>query len=585
MSPALDEYGQLYAHLTKRRFVTDETCLDRRDLEVVILAQEQLTAKFLDALYSLDHACAPGLIVATDRRDCYLQVLIHSIYALNVPLITREPRLLEFYPIAPAPPGRPATGVEIFGNDSDQESIVKAISNPANVLTVFSHGDGVDAYFGNGVTLCSAQENLKKRPDAGAPYCLKTRDCFRFNRPIDDALSETALIPTERIDARVLVLAVCSGALTARSPIAYDWGFLSQLNRLPKIGAIASTWRIFIANPAVLKEALDVLYSGGQIGHAVEAINKSIAAQAAGFRLAVFGDPSVRGVNANNVHSVRAAMSDSVDGREVASVTSSLVQVDSEELDLRNLFFLKLSVMRSLSHCPAHSLELAELVIAQCNRLERALAANKSRTQLQREAVLIQKLSVDLMLRTRSYHYWLPFAKNAGTFSCGECERCAAPMQGRHFRFPTFAIHHRVIHICPSCGVVNDAPTCVAPLEMSLSSNSVLVQGLGQFSKDAVAALQMTCVSSRRSVRLQWPKDANGMLVETCALPPVNSLEGPHTVAIGLSDAFQFTVISQPLGRPPSKVMPLKRLSCRMAECVGKRDKLTQLTRTLYGKS
>ncbi|MDP9651464.1 hypothetical protein [Paraburkholderia caledonica] len=533
-------YGKLYAHLTGRGFVSGvgEDIGNYEDVEVVVVHRQQLTAELLEALYRKDRISAPGLLVAVDERDCYLQVLAHSVYAQPARLSEEPLRLFELYPISKYSPSPRSVSVTILDNTSSRESIVDAVTCRADVMSVFSHGDGVDAYFGNNVTLCSASANMSRTVTSDAPYCARTRHCFRFHKSVADALKDPRLVSVERLGARVLVLAVCAGALTSRSPIEFSWGFLPLVSRLTNVGAIATPWRIFVGHPSVLRKALDMLYDGGSIGEATERLNKSEHAKSTGFRLAIFGDPRTRGVlsptdrSTTEVEPIRNTSNDSV----------KLVR-----LDIRNFFMIKLALMRHLQHCHPQLTQQTELVISLCNRLEAALASGVSDKRLRGDASVVQKLLLDLVLRTRLNHYWLPLAMDAGTFDGGNCSDCNSALQERRFTFPETAADGRYLHICPSCGVVADGQIGVHLVTVVVDAGWIVARGLEMFSRNAVATLQITSVNSQISQRHAWPKDSSGMLAAKMELPAIDPAEGPHNVVLGVSEDFRILVITQPI--------------------------------------
>lgn len=291
----LSSYARLYAHLTRRKWssVTDGEELVRRGYQphVVITRTAGLNASVLENLTAPGRKTAPGIICGDSANELHMQVLIRSAAAhLCGPL--EVPRV-DFFPLRDE---RTITARDciLIGSHTPPDVVRRTLAGEAGVLTIHTHSDGIDAYFGTDLVMCAVEHNLTRSVEALAPPCLHTGVCYRRKTPIDEAKKKANFFSPSEFAARVLILDTCHGFRLPGGVVDPRWGYASHLLNNARLGAIVLTWEIIVIEAEDKNVIADRLVRGSTIGQAMSSFMNAPSAKQKGLRFCLFGDPRVR---------------------------------------------------------------------------------------------------------------------------------------------------------------------------------------------------------------------------------------------------------------------------------------------------
>ncbi|MEP4987889.1 MAG: hypothetical protein ABJV68_09390, partial [Paracoccaceae bacterium] len=291
LAPKLERHGQLYAHLTQRRWIglleAGNVNADA-GLEVLLLRRDQLDPALLSSLYGDDALrTAPGLLFAATGTISHRQLLCRAIAAAAPPrpqqIACEAFMMIDFEAMS-------LGNSLILGNRAAASQKHAALAGGADVVTFLTHSDGVDSYVDPLLTLCPMDNNRLSSRER-RPACQITGTCFRHNMPVADALKSGKLISPTEVRTRVLNWIVCNGLLLSTGAISPAWGLVEDILDRAAVGAVTTTWTTAVVAPADLQWLLSTLYSGDSLGSAIRHYNRK---QEAGLLLAVLGDPAIR---------------------------------------------------------------------------------------------------------------------------------------------------------------------------------------------------------------------------------------------------------------------------------------------------
>lgn len=275
--------GQLYAHLTGRKFISlddPQRLAGIEDLEAVVCSADAVSSAMLHRMYDPGRAVSPGLVYGRTPADIRAQVLRASALA----------RL-----------GARAEGIYVqispdLGTGSAEERmwVTSAVALDASVLAVLTHSDALDAPLAKGLEqgnllICPIRNALDVAPQR-TPECRHSGWCHRLRMSVEEAFARGELIEPQAFRARILVWSTCFGAIDGGAPLDRQWSVVHQLNINPSVDVVLAKWRgAFGHGP--FNEMVQSLSIGVSVGQAVAAFNATEGMLERGAQFAIFGDP------------------------------------------------------------------------------------------------------------------------------------------------------------------------------------------------------------------------------------------------------------------------------------------------------
>lgn len=448
--------GRLYAHLTGRTFrhAPDAGEIYRpAPPAILVTSYDQLDSQMLTSLYWPDRATVPGIICGSEPAQLRRQVLCRAAAAsltmtaerpsrtinlLDAGLDAADPDLVDG---RPETEGRPGPRLEP--------------GKPFDVLTVFTHSDGVDAYLGPALTLCSMLAESEGADEKRSPCCKVSGFCHRHSKPLDDALTSGHLLAPHAITARVFAFLVCNGALVAGAPVDSRWGLAPQMLDNPRIGCLVTTWDLNFSDTADIDVLLHALDTSGTIGQAVAQYNKSPVARRSGSRLCLFGDPRLPSRTGAGSTRVRRTSSDTAVPDDIGELAFSRAR-------------LEVAVARLAAGSgdgPVGERQRRQILSAQ-RALESLLeyerrywTGNSQDGSLQRmEESLRTELIADLhRRRTLPVDDWFALSRrDAIEWRLSRCPACGLDAKSTRVRLRVPGVSPRRLLACARCGIVED---------------------------------------------------------------------------------------------------------------------------------
>lgn len=513
--------ARLYAHLTGRRWIRvcgPKGLADAPGLQVLALRRDQLTPALLSALYRSDaQTPAPGLLIAARGSDLRRQILHRAMAALAPPrarpIATEAMLTLDFEAL-----GHGAS--LILGNGADRDLKHAALAGNADLATVLTHSDGVDAYLDPGLTLCP-MDNAALAGAERRPMCRITGQCFRHGMPIDTAVASGKLMSPSRLRMRILNWIVCSGLIPNAGVVDPHWGLVEDIITRAAIGAMTTTWSAATLSPVDLAPLRAALHMGEPIGRAVAQFN---AAHGAGMQLAILGDPAVRafepGAAPDTAHPIYSAPRKADAPPPITTATKGGAA---------------LYLHAARPGCPEPLRPV----------LDRALSDFAAgRLAEARRGIL------DFVTRrgTQISHDWLSRSLGWQTAPAIDCPNCGASVLHRGYRLAgtqSGAQLRRFLAICPICGPISDAPGETG-IRLSVSGlpGVVTLHGMPVHG-DWAARLRIGCRRDGALYLRDWPDGPDGMPVRRLRLDGLD-LPGPLQVSLILLEGAEISVATVP---------------------------------------
>jgi hypothetical protein len=441
--PSLWPDGQLYAHLTGRRFTPLDDArrlFEIDDLEVVICSSEAVSSSLLHLMYDPVRRSSPGLVYGRTPEEVRAQVLRASALAQ---LATRaEGTYVQISPDLGS------------GSIEERSWVVNAVTLDASVLAVLTHSDGLDAPLVKGadrdkLLICPIRHDLAVTPQR-TPECRHSGWCHRLRTPVEDAFLRGELIDPSGFRARVLVWGTCFGTVDSGAPLDRQWSVVHHFNLNPHIDVILTKWRGAFG-PGPFSELLQSLAAGTRVGEAVAAFNASEGVFERGTQFAILGDPRLTapfselhpGIDTFYLRSASEAQ------RLPAAAPAS----DEERPASGFVALLRDCIKTPLRHDD----EERQAVVAR-QEFERAYAELRRNTT---DPACIARLQNATLACFRRYadvmRAWSPHV-TAWTFSLGgHCAHCGELKSQSMNDFAT-SLRPRRVGTCPRCQVVEDSP-------------------------------------------------------------------------------------------------------------------------------
>jgi hypothetical protein len=536
---------RLYAHLTARQYRFADSLSEVADgphASVIITTSSRVNHELLEIASSPGTVRqVTGILYAGGEEELLQQVLLRSAAACLVAPV-EMPRI-DIYPTRPlahlAAPGR-----EVLGGKATASEIKHALGRGAGVVCVNTHADGVDAFLGAQLTLCSMDRIPTGADERRSPRCRETGVCHRRHVSVKEALASGDLIHPESISVRVLVLNICSGVLLADGVVDPAWGIARRLLVSPALGAIITTWGVVLTDNSAMHKLANELTEGMPVGRALARFNHSSSARRLGYRLCLLGDPRVR-VTAKAQAATRRRTnkpSKRLSVQPTPSINKSLLEIP----------FLRACLTPEgrpeMTSFPVTELAAKEEAITSINSYELAAWTGAPLEEKSDSPGPVMRRSVInyfLQKRGRLSDDWLHLVANLKASSnpafCFTCGRLTNTLLAS-LRIPGAA--RRRLVICPVCGVIEDSPEH-ARLSLSLKAGSVVRLGGELPIKHWTAGLYLASTSAAYSSWYDWPAAVDTCPVEVFA-PPEPWPPGPLRIGVIMMWKSFVAVVSLP---------------------------------------
>lgn len=303
--PRFFALANLYAHLTNRsgaRLVSTIAGVDEfPDADVMIVRAAGLSPELIEAA---SRRSRPLGVLFADHENQLRRIVLLRSAALRF-RSTNPSRDRSLYPTLDIDIAEAGTDRQVVGGLSlAMDKPFPSDALPTNILTLLTHGDGIDAFLGRR-SVCAVPDLRSKIIDrAGAPSCVIRGVCYRNRTPIDEARAMGLLVPPQILSSYVLVLMSCWGLNTEPSIVDQRWSFVRALQESPLVGSIVTTWKIVLPSPADLEQLYQTIRSSAHIGDAVANFNRRQSAAKSGLEVCIIGDPRVKPKTLPNVASL-----------------------------------------------------------------------------------------------------------------------------------------------------------------------------------------------------------------------------------------------------------------------------------------
>lgn len=445
--------GELYAHLTGRRFIGLEDARrlsETEELEVVVCSAEAITSALLHLVYDRARPVGPGIVYGRTADELRAQILRASA-------------------IARLRPRAEGTYVQICpdlgtGSAAERAWVASAVALDPSVLAVLTHSDGLDAPLAKGddqgnLLICPIRAPL----DVAAhrtPECRHAGWCHRVRLPVEEAFARGELIAPQALRARALVWSTCYGAMDSGAPLDRQWSVVHQLGLSPHVDVVLAKWRAAFGH-GPLAELVAGLAGGASVGEVVAAFNATAGIRERGAQFAIFGDPRVTAPfqeahPAMDAYYLAPRPAPGGDARRGAPPRAAATDEAGGGVAREHLALLAL--LRRCAGAPLrHGDEEREAAAARA-RFEQALAALEDGGAAAPGLAELQRAALDCFRRHGDViRGWQPLAASQRFVNGRPCAHCGDP---KTEAITALAAPHRPRRIgtCPRCQIVEDAP-------------------------------------------------------------------------------------------------------------------------------
>lgn len=529
-SAAVDGAAELYARMTGRtlRSVSSvEELGSTADLGVVVASEKQVTSDLLTALYvGSTRASAPGIVCAPAERLGAVARERAIITLRRAPLVT--PRRVDFLPTAELDTLM-SGDVTVIGGESALDVRRAALTRGAGVLTIITHADGIDAFLGEGLTLCPLASGHTRADLSRAPRCAITGRCHRARIsgadlaagrypaastlvPVDEAIAARDLMSPDELRARIAILALCSGLLEPGGVIDPVWGYGIQLAMSSSVGALVTTWQTELIDPEQVFELAAAIAEGEAVGQAVARSNVRAYTDPAAVVFCLLGDPDLRlparARRRQRRCNSRAARSPRARPRTVTG---------RPESDQRATFLADYlaTFAGQLEDKAAVDLQEARALVA---AYDYAIAAQtpvegtpEALGPTMRRAVMATVFRHGSLICER----WLHQAEVARVDRTSPCALCGLPST-MITATPAGLESVRRVRWCGRCGITEDAPADGWLRTASLAGNALVLRG-SLPAKDWTGGLMIDPSVPSERAGYDWPIAPDGAPARSCA--------------------------------------------------------------------
>jgi hypothetical protein len=393
----------------------------------------------------------------------------------------------------------------LVGGDASIAAWRAALSIGASILAVMTHSDGIDAFLGKELTLCSMSTvHLDANKDL-APRCWITGYCHRRETSVAEALSSTAIISPDEISARILAWDVCFGILPKGSVVGTAWSIGEKFWNSSSIGAILTTWQVVITDIEDTLQISSNLASGMSAGESLITFNQSSASLDRGHRLLLFGDPRVCCPATKcrlNVVSRNNPL-----GTGTTRMEKDLMPA------MEDLLFLRLCMT-----CAYNRQDNSDLMITLAHH------AHMGVQQYEPEAWkkipnmnMLHQLAENMRINTIQYVYergkmvdsWIPYTQKLSGVLKSRCRLCGNQTDEIMADITLPNVEKRRLSICPVCGVIADTPWSF-DLRFELVEDAIIKVHGSLPSNWLTGAIICKSSSLRDGLIIDWPADSSG---------------------------------------------------------------------------
>lgn len=514
VGPATRAIARLYAHLTGRRVqhADDVEFAIARNPAVLVVMECELTVAVFDLLSQrATEGRVIGVITGHDPESLRVQALIRSIATrASAPAPASKISLLSMLE-------RPSYAEEADGivdPRADGRTIRDALGRGAGVLTILSHGDGIDTNL-NSLVLCP-MDRVPANPDLQRlPRCQERGTCHRGGGiPIDQWLASPKHVAPEAVAARLLLYASCWGVLPASSYNDNAWSLGRRLLCNPRIGAIVTSWEVQLYESADLLAFARSVAAGAQLGAAVEQLLTTPSARRADLRMCLFGDPSIR--QSPVIEHPVAVAPRTAAGDRVAEAPAPPPKLEGQATaELAFLRHYMSLVAPSLTDPTPIRDALAAIARYELAGVRGSLASYERDT---RERWRERVLDAALWSGPLTYHTWLPLARGITASSRVTCSHCRERVIVRYFPLCIPDVPPRRLATCVHCGVIADS---TSPRSIEIAIRDGVIHLAANVPRDAWAgriAVYTRDVDGPAIAR-EWPAGADGWPARSAPMP------------------------------------------------------------------
>lgn len=413
---------------------------------------------------------------------------------------------------------------------SDSEDIRDSLRDLNDLLVLYTHGDGIDAFLSRDLALCPISKSLLTLSHDRPPYCIEINFCHRQNLPLNDMLvSRRAIHPLE-INSTIVVAAFCMGVLPESSYVNPRWGLLCSMLSSTAIRCIIVCDQIVQIPSEIVHKLCSDLRGGARVGAAVAACNNSILAKKNDVRFTLFGDPNL-------------ALEPST-GR-----MSSKLPVGAAAFRERlsgDIAFLQAYLGNAHKNSTAESAPLIKNALYMLQRFAQDVlfgqdtetSASGSGPRM-REAVLC-------VLSARGAEIsrdWRELVESSRSRYVDSCSACGNEIISREFRMRDKRMpgrrHSRSMH----CNVFEDVEMS-STLSFSIKENRVWLYGRPP-TKAFMAVLRFSALGYQAGFCVKWPADTEGVPLDSIEVPDLLP-DGPLVVSLFSIEGASLSVLSAP---------------------------------------
>jgi hypothetical protein len=526
--------GELYAWLTGRRFLgMNENQAYHPD--VVVTTMDLLTVALLEQLYAPFPECnAPGIVAGVDVPNLRRQVLLSAAAArLRGPLRLRA---TEYYPLFGVPAAS-GNDWQLAGAGTTAAEAAALLSGGAGVLSIITHGDGVDAHLAPGLRTCP-MDRVPVSIGPRATYCVETGFCYRSQLPVSSFVASPAHLSPDAFSCRVLVWGTCHGVLSADGPLDSTGGLLPRFLENPAVGAVVTTWGLRHLEPSLIQPLVRAIAGGTSLGDAVGALNADPRMIRVGARLCLFGDPEMALPRASDVT-----------GRPELYQCTATYPLSNE--DWGDLAFLRAYLTQATTRAVGELQKLAVEALRAVHQYEFAAVRGAETEEGDRSPGPVLRAAVLRFVHRRGpvpSLDWSVLCREGTPAPGSPCPSCGIPLTSTRYAFWEPAAPARRLSICPRCDIVEDAPVS-SDLALRLEAGAAVLTGsLPQHAWTGM--LLLACQDDAASVAVPWPAADRR---PACALRPRRDLWPPGAVkaTLVLMIRTRLLLLQAPGRRPP----------------------------------
>jgi|GEM_PF-2481246 len=558
----VEDAARLYAHLTNRRFrpAINLDALMLQGVPTVIVTQSSsLKSELMEFLYEpRRNGWATGIIAASTTEGLYRQVLVRAAAAvLRVPTKTIR---IDFSPELPIS-RTVADGQEVLGGKASADEIKAALGRGADLLTAYTHSDGIDAYLGPELTLCPMGFNPVEADEMLSPRCIVTGMCHRLaNTTVKAGLRSGAFLSPHALSARIFIWNTCYGLLPPDGMVDPAWGLGSRLIESASIGALITTWEISITEDGHTEKLSRDLMRGIPCGDALARFNRSQDSRRFGsHRLCLIGDPRVQ-LMAQMSGGLKRSFSEAPHRVQLQTLRRDSASHHIKPTKLSDLTFKfnrgRTSLLREclsllVSEASDKQFLTERETLGSIRDYDRAAQLQEPLEDVANAVGQTMRSAIlkCVFKRGKLFDVWMPVANNYKSLKPSHrCFVCGKKTNTTIAHFPLPQWSSRRISICPRCGVIDDSPHN-SQFTFSLSDTGVVRLKGSLPAKHWKGGVLLGCPGVADNVGWEWPALANARPERMFSIPD-KWPPGLVRVSIVMLWRDQFAIVTLPARSP-----------------------------------